>query len=119
MKGVPDALAAAEALPPTPASTPRSIDLRSLRPLDVATVLESVAKTNRLVAVEEGPSTGGWAAGLLGAVAERGARTTRRRLDRSPPPTRRSPTAPRSRTPSCPGPGRIEASLLERLQVTA
>jgi pyruvate/2-oxoglutarate/acetoin dehydrogenase E1 component len=33
-------------------------------------VLESVARTNRLLAVEEGPRTGGWAAGLLGAVAE-------------------------------------------------
>ncbi len=48
------------------------IDLRTLRPLDVETVLESVAKTNRLLAVEEGPRTGGWSAGLLGAVAERG-----------------------------------------------
>ena len=36
------------------------------------TVLESVARTNRVVAVEEGPMTGGWAAGLLGAVAEEG-----------------------------------------------
>jgi acetoin:2,6-dichlorophenolindophenol oxidoreductase subunit beta len=35
-------------------------------------VLESVAKTNRVVAVEEGPRTGGWATGLLGAVAEQG-----------------------------------------------
>jgi pyruvate/2-oxoglutarate/acetoin dehydrogenase E1 component len=46
------------------------IDLRTLRPLDVETVLESVAKTNRLVAVEEGARTGGWAAGLLGRVTE-------------------------------------------------
>jgi pyruvate dehydrogenase E1 component beta subunit len=30
------------------------IDLRSLRPLDMATVLASVRKTNRLVTVEEG-----------------------------------------------------------------
>jgi pyruvate/2-oxoglutarate/acetoin dehydrogenase E1 component len=29
-----------------------------------------VARTNRLLAVEEGPRTGGWATGLLGAVAE-------------------------------------------------
>jgi hypothetical protein len=29
------------------------------------------ASTNRLLAVEEGPRTGGWAAGLLGMVAER------------------------------------------------
>ncbi len=48
------------------------VDLRTLRPLDVDTVLESVAKTNRLLAVEEGPRTGGWATGVLGAIAERG-----------------------------------------------
>ena len=48
------------------------IDLRSLRPLDVQTVLESVGRTNRLLAVEEGPQTGGWAAGLVGAVAAEG-----------------------------------------------
>ena len=30
------------------------IDLRSLRPFDVATVVESVKKTNRIVSVEEG-----------------------------------------------------------------
>jgi acetoin:2,6-dichlorophenolindophenol oxidoreductase subunit beta len=48
------------------------VDLRTLRPLDVETVLESVARTNRVLAVEEGPRTGGWAAGLLGAVAQEG-----------------------------------------------
>jgi pyruvate/2-oxoglutarate/acetoin dehydrogenase E1 component len=46
------------------------VDLRTLRPLDLQTVLESVAKTNRIVAVEEGPRTGGWSTGVLGAVAE-------------------------------------------------
>jgi acetoin:2,6-dichlorophenolindophenol oxidoreductase subunit beta len=70
-KGVPDALAAADALAADGLSA-EVVDLRTLRPLDVATVLESVAKTNRLVALEEGPRTGGWAAGLLGAVAEEG-----------------------------------------------
>jgi pyruvate/2-oxoglutarate/acetoin dehydrogenase E1 component len=70
-KGVPDALAAAEALAEDGLSA-EVIDLRTLRPLDVATVLESVAKTNRLLALEEGPRTGGWAAGLLGVVAEEG-----------------------------------------------
>ena len=70
-KGVPDALAAAEALTADGLSA-EVVDLRTLRPLDVATVLQSVAKTNRLVAVEEGPRTGGWAAGLLGVVAEEG-----------------------------------------------
>jgi acetoin:2,6-dichlorophenolindophenol oxidoreductase subunit beta len=65
-KGVRDALAAAEQLD----VDAEVIDLRTLRPLDLATVLESVEKTNRLLAVEEGPRTGGWASGVLGAVAE-------------------------------------------------
>ena len=68
---MPDALAAADALAGDGISV-EVVDLRTLRPLDVATVLESVAQTNRLLAVEEGPRTGGWAAGLLGAVAEEG-----------------------------------------------
>jgi len=70
-KGVPDALAAAKALAGDGISV-EVLDLRSLRPLDVQTVLESVARTNVLLAVEEGPRTGGWASGLLGAVAEYG-----------------------------------------------
>jgi acetoin:2,6-dichlorophenolindophenol oxidoreductase subunit beta len=68
-KGVPDALAAAEELAAEGVEA-EVIDLRTLRPLDVETVLASVARTNRLLAVEEGPRTGGWATGLLGAVAE-------------------------------------------------
>ena len=71
MRGVPDALAAAEPLAGEGIDV-EVIDLRSLRPLDLHTVLESVARTNRLLAVEEGPRTGGWASGLLGAVAEEG-----------------------------------------------
>ena len=70
-KGVPDALAAAEALAGEGVSA-EVVDLRTLRPLDLATVLDSVARTNRILAVEEGPRTGGWASGLLGAVAEQG-----------------------------------------------
>jgi acetoin:2,6-dichlorophenolindophenol oxidoreductase subunit beta len=70
-KSVSDALAAADQLAQDGVSV-EVIDLRSLRPLDVQTVLESVSKTNRLLAVEEGPQTGGWAAGLVGAVAAEG-----------------------------------------------
>jgi pyruvate/2-oxoglutarate/acetoin dehydrogenase E1 component len=69
MKGVQDALRAADALSADGIDA-EVVDLRTLRPLDVETVLASVAKTNRLVAVEEGPRTGGWAAGLLGRVTE-------------------------------------------------
>jgi acetoin:2,6-dichlorophenolindophenol oxidoreductase subunit beta len=70
-KGVVDALEAAEALAPDGIDA-EVVDLRSLRPLDLDTVLSSVAKTNRILALEEGPRTGGWAAGLLGAVTEAG-----------------------------------------------
>jgi pyruvate/2-oxoglutarate/acetoin dehydrogenase E1 component len=70
-KGAADALKAAAALAEDGIDA-EVIDLRTLRPLDVETVLESVAKTNRLLAVEEGPRTGGWATGLVGAVTERG-----------------------------------------------
>jgi pyruvate/2-oxoglutarate/acetoin dehydrogenase E1 component len=71
LKGVSDSLAAAERLSEEGIDA-EVVDLRTLRPLDVDTVLRSVQKTNRLVAAEEGPRTGGWAAGLLGAVAEEG-----------------------------------------------
>jgi pyruvate/2-oxoglutarate/acetoin dehydrogenase E1 component len=70
-KGAADTLAAAEVLAAEGVDA-EVIDLRTLRPLDLDTVLASVAKTNRLLAVEEGPRTGGWATGLLGAVTERG-----------------------------------------------
>jgi acetoin:2,6-dichlorophenolindophenol oxidoreductase subunit beta len=71
-KGAADALVAASQLAEEDDIDAEVIDLRTLRPLDVETVLESVARTNRVLAVEEGPRTGGWATGLLGAVAEQG-----------------------------------------------
>jgi pyruvate/2-oxoglutarate/acetoin dehydrogenase E1 component len=70
-KGVRDALEAAETLGADRVDA-EVVDLRTLRPLDLDTVLASVARTNRVLAVEEGPRTGGWAAGLLGAVSEAG-----------------------------------------------
>jgi acetoin:2,6-dichlorophenolindophenol oxidoreductase subunit beta len=48
------------------------IDLRSLRPLDTATVQESTARTGRLVVVEDGPPLGGYAAEVVAAAAEAG-----------------------------------------------
>ena len=70
-KGVTDALAAAEQLAADGIDA-EVVDLRTMRPLDVATVLESVSRTNRILVMEEGPRTGGWATGLLGAVTEAG-----------------------------------------------
>lgn len=44
------------------------IDLRTLLPWDVATVLGSVRRTKRLVIVEEGPWTGGWGTEIASRV---------------------------------------------------
>jgi acetoin:2,6-dichlorophenolindophenol oxidoreductase subunit beta len=117
MKGVSDALEAAESLAAHGIDA-EVVDLRSLRPLDVATVLESVARTSRLVAVEEGSRTGGWAAGLLGAVAEEALDTLEDLWTITTPDTP-VPFSPPLEDAFLPGPGRIAASLLERLQVTA
>ncbi len=46
------------------------VDLRSLRPLDGETVAASVARTGRLVVVEEGPPLGGYAAEVVAAAIE-------------------------------------------------
>jgi pyruvate dehydrogenase E1 component beta subunit len=47
------------------------IDLRSLRPLDIDTVIESVKKTNRMVSVEEGWAFAGIGSELAAQVMER------------------------------------------------
>ena len=46
------------------------IDVRSLVPLDTATIFESVTKTARLVTVEENPRLCGWGAEISSIVAE-------------------------------------------------
>jgi pyruvate/2-oxoglutarate/acetoin dehydrogenase E1 component len=70
MKGVHDCLAAAELLAKSGIDA-EVIDLRTLRPLDEEMVLASLARTNRLVIVEEGPLTGGWAGEVLAIATER------------------------------------------------
>ena len=48
------------------------VDPRTLVPFDEATLLASVAKTGRLVVVDEAPLNGGLASAIAGMVAERG-----------------------------------------------
>jgi acetoin:2,6-dichlorophenolindophenol oxidoreductase subunit beta len=69
MKGVHDCLGAAELLAADGISA-EVLDLRALRPLDRDAIGESLTKTNRLAAVEEGPRTGGWAGEVLALAAE-------------------------------------------------
>ena len=117
MKGVPDALQAAGRLAAHGIEA-EVVDMRSLRPLDVTTVLASVEKTNRLLAVEEGPKTGGWAAGLIGAVAEGGLDSLEDVWTLTTPDTP-IPFSPPLEDAYLPGPERIEASVLQYLQVAA
>jgi acetoin:2,6-dichlorophenolindophenol oxidoreductase subunit beta len=116
-KGVPDSVAAAERLAADGIDA-EVVDLRTLRPLDSDTVLGSVARTNRLLVVEEGPRTGGWGAVLLGIVAEEGLHdlddcwliTT----DETP-----APYSPTLEDAFLPGPDAIAAAVRERLGAKA
>lgn len=71
MVGVHECLEAARRLDEADISA-EVIDLRTLRPIDHQTVLSSLEKTNRLVVVEEGPLTGGWAGEVVAYAAEHG-----------------------------------------------
>jgi acetoin:2,6-dichlorophenolindophenol oxidoreductase subunit beta len=71
LRGVRDALEASEELAGDGIDA-EVVDIRSLRPLDHETVLESVAKTNRVMLLEEGPRVGGWAGNLLGILTADG-----------------------------------------------
>lgn len=68
---VPMALEAAERLAAEGISA-EVLDLRCLVPLDAAALLASVAKTSRLVVVEENPYQGGWGATVASLVADEG-----------------------------------------------
>jgi acetoin:2,6-dichlorophenolindophenol oxidoreductase subunit beta len=68
---VPRAVAAAEQLADDGIEA-EVIDLRSLVPLDVTTILRSVEKTTRLFTVEENPRLCGWGAEVVSIVAEEG-----------------------------------------------
>ena len=114
MKGVNDCLAAAEQLTEHGIDA-EVVDLRTIRPLDAETILGSVAKTNRIVAVEEGPLTGGWAGEVLACVTEQALGD----LDdawRIATPNTPIPYSPPLEDAFLPGADRIAAEILRRLR---
>jgi acetoin:2,6-dichlorophenolindophenol oxidoreductase subunit beta len=114
MKGVHDCLAAADDLA-ADGFEAEVVDLRTLRPLDLETVLASVEKTNRVAIVEEGPLTGGWAGEMLALIAEHGLGD----LDdawRIASPDTPIPYSPPLEDAHLPGPERIAAEIRERLR---
>jgi len=66
-----ETLAAADVLA-REAVTAEVIDVATLKPLDMATILESVAKTGRCVIVHEAARTGGFGAEIAAGLAEHG-----------------------------------------------
>jgi pyruvate/2-oxoglutarate/acetoin dehydrogenase E1 component len=117
LRGVRDSLEAAEALAGDGIDI-EVVDLRSLRPLDHETVLESVAKTNRLLVVEEGTRVGGWAGNLLGIVAAEGLHDLDDAwivaTDDTP-----APYSPALEDAWLPGPAEIARAVRERLGVAS
>ena len=67
---VPRALAAAEELHAKHGIDCEVIDVRSLAPLDMRTILESVGRTSRVFTVEENPRLCGWGAEIVSIIIE-------------------------------------------------
>jgi pyruvate/2-oxoglutarate/acetoin dehydrogenase E1 component len=114
MKSVHDGLEAAEALEQDRISV-EVVDLRTLRLFDVEAVLASVRKTNRIVVVEEGPLTGGWAGEVLATVTEQALG----HLDdawRLATPNTPIPYSPPLEDAFLPGPERIAEEIRRRLR---
>jgi pyruvate/2-oxoglutarate/acetoin dehydrogenase E1 component len=113
LRGVRDSLEAAEQLAGEGIDA-EVVDLRSLRPLDHETVLESIAKTNRVLLVEEGTRVGGWAGNLLGILAAEGLHDLDDAwiiaTDDTP-----APYSPTLEDAWLPGPAEITAAVRERL----
>lgn len=114
MKSVHDGLEAADRLEQDHVSV-EVIDLRTLRPFDVETVLASVRKTNRIVVVEEGPLTGGWAGEVLATVAEQALGYLEDAWRIATPDTP-IPYSPPLEDAFLPGPDRIAAEIRHRLR---
>jgi pyruvate dehydrogenase E1 component beta subunit len=113
------ALHVAEALARDHGVDAEVVDLRSLRPLDVDTVVASVAKTNRAVCIEEGWPT-------YGVTAELAARIQKACFDELDAPVERVgmaevplPYAKELETAALPGADRIEAAVLATLGLRA
>jgi pyruvate dehydrogenase E1 component beta subunit len=67
---VPRAIEAADRLKAEHGIDCEVVDVRSLVPLDMQTILSSVARTHRLFTVEENPRLCGWGAELVSIVAD-------------------------------------------------
>ncbi len=89
------------------------IDLRSLVPLDTETVLESVAKTGRLVVVDEDYQSFGLSGEIAAIVAEKDPRILRSAMRRVCVPDTPIPYARSLEQATLPTPTRIAAAIMD------
>ncbi|MCC7427600.1 MAG: alpha-ketoacid dehydrogenase subunit beta [Alphaproteobacteria bacterium] len=113
---VPEALAAAETLAAEGIDA-GVIDLATLKPLDMETVLAEVARTGRCVIVQEAPVSGGLGAEVAAGIAERGLDQLLAPIRRLAPPDVVVP-APRLETAYLPDAARIAAAARETMAYT-
>jgi pyruvate dehydrogenase E1 component beta subunit len=99
-------LAAAEALAKEGVSV-EVIDPRTLAPLDMETILQSVAKTGRLVVVDEGREPCSAASEISAAVAQHGFRSLKAPIGRVTAPNVPIPFSPPLENAVIPNPDRI------------
>ena len=104
---VPRALAVANALAAEGVSV-EVIDPRTTSPLDEDSILESVAKTGRLVVIDESPPRCSLAADIAALVASKGFRTLRAPVGQVTCPHTPVPFAPNLEDEFMPNPRRIE-----------
>ncbi len=110
---VPRALDAAEELAAVHGIEATVIDLRSLVPLDTRTVLSEVAKTGRLVTVEENPRLCGWGAEVAAIVFEEAFWDLDAAAVRITTPHVPLPSAPALEDAAMPSVGRIAKEIAE------
>ena len=112
---VPRALEAAERLAAEDGTGVEVVDVRSLVPLDVSTILASVAKTGRLFTVEENPRLCGWGAEIASIVADEGFWSLDAPIVRITTPHVPLPSAASLEDAALPSPDRIVDTVRRRL----
>jgi acetoin:2,6-dichlorophenolindophenol oxidoreductase subunit beta len=113
---VPRARDAAERLEADHGINAEVLDLRSLVPLDVATILASVEKTSRLFTVEENPRLCGWGAEIASIVVDEGFWSLDAPIVRITTPHIPLPAAASLEDAAIPSVDRIVATVRERLE---
>jgi acetoin:2,6-dichlorophenolindophenol oxidoreductase subunit beta len=112
---VPVALKAAEMLRPEGIDV-TVIDLRTLVPLDMTTVLTSVAETGWLFTVEENPRLCGWGAEVVSIVAEEAIDSLEGPIVRITTPHIPLPAAEALEAMAMPSPERVAATIAKSLR---